>query len=310
MSFHYPVMVVVAAVACVALALLYGRLHRDRARTLAAAGLTPPGRSGVRRHVPPALFLAALTLLLFAVARPEATVRIPRAEGTVILTFDVSNSMAAKDVTPTRLAAAQAAATGFVNHQPSTVDDDRGPSRDHGDRPAARPHQARRQRSGQPVGALRRRADHHHVRTDLVRYPHQFVVRVALHGDERHRYPTGLGRLRDLATQVLGDLLVRLAQCDHPGRYQGGQPADRQHVHDDQPGLLPAGQTGRVGAGAHRRGRPIDADHDRARSVGAKLEHGRKYAVSRPTTRGPDGARRTLTVAGSAGVAGDRLPTC
>ena len=40
----------------------------------------------------------------------------------MILTFDVSNSMAAKDVTPTRLAAAQAAATGFVNHQPSTVD--------------------------------------------------------------------------------------------------------------------------------------------------------------------------------------------
>jgi len=122
MSFHYPVMVVVAGVACVALALLYGRLHRDRARTLAAAGLTPPGRSGVRRHVPPALFLAALTLLLFAVARPEATVRIPRAEGTVILTFDVSNSMTAKDVTPTRLAAAQNAATGFVDAQPSTVD--------------------------------------------------------------------------------------------------------------------------------------------------------------------------------------------
>jgi len=122
MSFHYPVMVVVAAVACVALALLYGRLHRDRARTLAAAGLTPPGRSGVRRHVPPALFLAALTLLLLAVARPEATVRIPRAEGTVILTFDVSNSMTAKDVTPTRLEAAQNAATGFVDAQPSTVD--------------------------------------------------------------------------------------------------------------------------------------------------------------------------------------------
>lgn len=122
MSFHYPVMVVVAAVACVTLALLYGRLHRDRARTLAAAGLTPPGRSGVRRHVPPALFLAALTLLLFAVARPEATVRIPRAEGTVILTFDVSNSMTAKDVAPTRLAAAQNAATGFVDAQPSTVD--------------------------------------------------------------------------------------------------------------------------------------------------------------------------------------------
>lgn len=122
MTFHYPIMIVVAGVACVALALAYRRLHRGRARALAAAGLTPPGRSGARRHVPPALFLAALTLLLFAAARPQATVRIPRAEGTVILTFDVSNSMTAKDVTPTRLAAAQKAATGFVNAQPSTVD--------------------------------------------------------------------------------------------------------------------------------------------------------------------------------------------
>jgi Ca-activated chloride channel family protein len=68
------------------------------------------------------LFLAALTLLLLAVARPQATVAVPRAEGTVILAFDVSNSMAAKDVAPTRLAAAQAAAISFVKAQPDTVD--------------------------------------------------------------------------------------------------------------------------------------------------------------------------------------------
>jgi Ca-activated chloride channel family protein len=68
------------------------------------------------------LFLAALTLLLLAVGRPQAMVSVPRVAGTVILTFDVSNSMLAKDIEPTRLAAAQAAATRFVKAQPDTVD--------------------------------------------------------------------------------------------------------------------------------------------------------------------------------------------
>jgi Ca-activated chloride channel family protein len=68
------------------------------------------------------LFLTALVLLFLAVARPQATVPVPRASGTVILAFDVSNSMAAKDIAPSRLAAAQAAATDFVRTQPDTVD--------------------------------------------------------------------------------------------------------------------------------------------------------------------------------------------
>jgi Ca-activated chloride channel family protein len=68
------------------------------------------------------LFLAALTLLLVGAARPQATVPVPRAAGTVILAFDVSNSMGAKDIEPTRLAAAQSAAIGFVEAQPDTVD--------------------------------------------------------------------------------------------------------------------------------------------------------------------------------------------
>ena len=57
-----------------------------------------------------------------ALARPQATIAVPRVAGTVILAFDVSNSMAADDVAPTRLAAAQAAATEFVEAQPDTVD--------------------------------------------------------------------------------------------------------------------------------------------------------------------------------------------
>jgi Ca-activated chloride channel family protein len=71
--------------------------------------------------VPPALFLAALVLLLTALARPEATVPQPRRDGTVILAFDVSASMAATDLAPTRLEAAKAAARAFVERQPASV---------------------------------------------------------------------------------------------------------------------------------------------------------------------------------------------
>ncbi|MDT7581893.1 MAG: Ca-activated chloride channel [Pseudonocardiales bacterium] len=105
--------------------LRYRRLVRARAARraeLAAVGLVAPAAvSGARRHVPPALVLAALVLLLTALARPEATVPQPRREGTVILAFDVSSSMAATDLAPTRLEAAKAAARAFVERQPATV---------------------------------------------------------------------------------------------------------------------------------------------------------------------------------------------
>ena len=71
-----------------------------------------------RRHVPPALFLVALTLMIVAVARPQAVVLLPSQHETIILAMDVSGSMRAADVEPNRLAAAQAAARSFVNDQP------------------------------------------------------------------------------------------------------------------------------------------------------------------------------------------------
>lgn len=77
---------------------------------------------GIRRHVPPALFLLALTILFFALARPELFVSLPRVQGTVILAFDVSNSMGADDLEPTRIEAAKTAARRFVENQPATVD--------------------------------------------------------------------------------------------------------------------------------------------------------------------------------------------
>jgi len=76
---------------------------------------------GGRRHIPAFIFLVAITVLIMSVARPQAEVSLPKLEGTVILTFDVSGSMAADDLKPTRMEAAKAAATEFVNKQPSNV---------------------------------------------------------------------------------------------------------------------------------------------------------------------------------------------
>lgn len=73
---------------------------------------------GWRRGVPPILFLAALTALIVGLARPHATLLIPKEEATVILAMDTSRSMLADDVDPTRLAAAQDAAEAFLDEVP------------------------------------------------------------------------------------------------------------------------------------------------------------------------------------------------
>jgi len=74
-----------------------------------------------RRHVPPVLFLLSLALMIVAVARPQAVVTLPSQHDVIILAMDVSGSMRATDVEPNRLVAAQNAARGFVNAQPSTT---------------------------------------------------------------------------------------------------------------------------------------------------------------------------------------------
>jgi Ca-activated chloride channel family protein len=76
---------------------------------------------GWRRHVVPLVFLLGVVVLLVGLARPEAKIDLPRREGTVVLAFDVSASMKAKDLAPTRIAAAKRAAHTFVADQPSSI---------------------------------------------------------------------------------------------------------------------------------------------------------------------------------------------
>jgi len=76
---------------------------------------------GWRRHVPPALFLLAIAILITAVARPAAVLELASSRATVILAMDVSGSMRARDIEPSRIQAAQEAAKTFIQSQPADV---------------------------------------------------------------------------------------------------------------------------------------------------------------------------------------------
>ncbi len=104
--------------------LLLQRRRRRIATSYGSLGVVrgPSGKApGFSRHIPTTLFMAGLAILTLALARPQAVVSLPRVEGTVILAFDVSGSMAATDFKPTRMDAAKAAAQDFIQHQPPGV---------------------------------------------------------------------------------------------------------------------------------------------------------------------------------------------
>jgi Ca-activated chloride channel family protein len=109
------------------LVLLYLWLLRRRKRqvvTYASLGLLKQavGRGGSwRRHVPPILLGLALLLLLLCMARPVATLTLPLREQTLLLAMDVSGSMRATDVEPSRIVASQTAAKAFVKDLPRHV---------------------------------------------------------------------------------------------------------------------------------------------------------------------------------------------
>jgi Ca-activated chloride channel homolog len=126
MSFIWPSLLFMLLTVPV-LVLLYLWLQRRRysfAARYGSLGLVHDSRGsgmGIRRHIPAMIFLAGITILLFSLARPQATMGVPKIEGTVMLTFDVSGSMAAADLQPTRMEAAKTAAREFVENQPTGI---------------------------------------------------------------------------------------------------------------------------------------------------------------------------------------------
>ena len=126
MSFAAP-LVLLALLAIPLLLLGYGREQSRRASAAEAFVAAPlrasvaPSDPGRRRHVPVIVFLAAIAMLILAAARPQHSVTVPVSDAAVMLANDASSSMAATDVAPSRLIAAERAAVRFARTVPGTV---------------------------------------------------------------------------------------------------------------------------------------------------------------------------------------------
>lgn len=126
MSFEWPVMLLALLLVPLGVG-IYVAIERQRRARLAAAGglglrageLTRPGR--LRGWIPPLLYLVAMVVFTVALARPQAALSLPRSEGIMMLTFDVSGSMAADDLEPSRLEVAREVAHALVDERPDGV---------------------------------------------------------------------------------------------------------------------------------------------------------------------------------------------
>lgn len=122
MSFLWPASLYLLALIPVLVGLYILLLRRRRRGALRYSSLAllreaMPQHSWIRRHLPFALFLAALASLGITMARPVSIVTVPTGQTTIILAIDVSRSMCSTDVKPNRLLAAEAAATSFIQKQ-------------------------------------------------------------------------------------------------------------------------------------------------------------------------------------------------
>ena len=123
MSFEWP-QLLLGLVLVPAVAALYVASHRRRKAyalrfaNLALLDSVVTKSPGMKRHVPPLLYLLSLAALLVSLARPTAVVAVPQDQTTVMLVMDTSGSMSADDIRPNRLEAAQAAAAAFVDGLP------------------------------------------------------------------------------------------------------------------------------------------------------------------------------------------------
>jgi Ca-activated chloride channel family protein len=98
------------------------RRYAVRFTNLELLASVAPKRPGWRRHVTAGLLVATIALLTVGFARPATEERVPREKATVVLALDVSTSMAATDVDPSRIVAAQAAARDFVRALPQPLE--------------------------------------------------------------------------------------------------------------------------------------------------------------------------------------------
>jgi Ca-activated chloride channel family protein len=126
MTFLWPefLWLLLALPASIALYVVILRKKRKSALRYASLSLVKEALgkgAGWRRHLPPAVLLVALAAMIAAISRPAAVITLPTSHETVILAIDVSGSMRASDVEPTRIEAAQAAARAFVNEQPRSA---------------------------------------------------------------------------------------------------------------------------------------------------------------------------------------------
>lgn len=124
MSFAAPVWL--ASLALIPIALAASIAARRRARryairfpAVATLQLAASAGRSWRRHLPPVFVMAAIAALALALARPHLSYSAPIDEASVMLVTDHSGSMAATDVQPTRLAAAERAADTFIDHMPA-----------------------------------------------------------------------------------------------------------------------------------------------------------------------------------------------
>jgi Ca-activated chloride channel homolog len=119
---HLLALLAIPAVAAIA-ALARKRRRRYAVRFPATAvfARVAGDQPRLRRILPPALLAAAAAASAIALAKPEATVAVPVEKASVVLVTDESGSMAASDVDPSRLAAAQSAAKSFLGKVPDSL---------------------------------------------------------------------------------------------------------------------------------------------------------------------------------------------
>jgi Ca-activated chloride channel family protein len=125
MNFIWPSMLLLLLLVPLLVLVYLWLLQRKKkiAVRYASLGLVKQAMGGAswRRHVPPLLFLLAITALLLAAARPLAVILLPTQQETIMLAMDVSGSMRAADVKPNRLEASQVAAKAFLAELPRNV---------------------------------------------------------------------------------------------------------------------------------------------------------------------------------------------